>query len=128
MMEIDFLNNILQTSLMGFAVIAGVFFMMKYLQRQGPSSSLKEYALLKEELTRMRNIMAHSPVGASEHFEELKSQIEELRSSQSRLSDDEHDDLVRRLKEKVENDASKSVLTELKKRITEEETEVFLSA
>jgi hypothetical protein len=123
MLEIDFLNSVLQTGLMGVAVMAGVFFMMKYLQKEGPSTSLKEFKVLKEELTRIRNTMAHPQVGSSKDIEELKFQIEELRSSQSRLSENEHDDLVRRLKEKVENDASNSVLTDLKKRITEEEKE-----
>lgn len=114
MIDVGFFNSILQTAFMGTAVLAGVYFMMRYLQKGNSSSASKELEELRLQVTKIRNMVAHPSEVSEKHIEELKYQIEKLRSSQLGVTKDQQHELVAKLVETIKTEAANEVIREIK--------------
>lgn len=118
-MELDILNlsNLLQTGFTGAAVLAGVYFMMRYLSRNESPSVKKQFDELKSEINRLRNIEVHGGGKSEKYIEELRYQLNELKHSQLAVSDNERKELINLLTERIRSESTDNILSEIKESV-----------
>lgn len=124
-MDVGILNSLMQTGFLGMAVLVGVYFMMRYLQRGKSESSSEEYEELKKQIANIRNRVSHPGPEYEKYIQELKYQIDKIRSDQIGISEDQKKNLVESLTESVKNEAATEILDEIKKKVEKSEEERY---
>jgi len=123
-MDILAINDIFQTALMGFVVIVGVFFIMRYLSKKEAPSLSKDFEELKAEITKLRNKEMHGESQSQKYIEELKYRLDEIKHSQLSVSDNERKNLVNILTERIRKESGDTILTEIKDSVKKSSEEI----
>jgi len=101
------LISVFSTLATAFAIFAGIFFVMRYLQR-GDLSSRFSISELQKEFTAL-------------HYSnsELQEQLENLKGTQSLLDDEGRQNIIEELKSQLNTQAAQEMLTDIQSRLAE---------
>lgn len=122
-MDTGLFLELFNTSITATAVVAGVFFMMKYLQRGEGSSSSKQASLLRDELKELRNRMVHESLPSRDEVIFLKNELERIKKDQSLISDEKKNSIINSLTDRIKEESASSILEEIETKITKEKQE-----
>ncbi len=119
-MGIDTIISLLNTSMTTFAVVAGVYFIMRYLQRGEGSSGSKQTAQLRSELKEIRNRMVHETIPSRDEINALMEAVEKIKQDQTLISSETKDGLIDSLKKSITEEGVSGIIKELEAKATEE--------
>jgi hypothetical protein len=119
-MEIGLTLELFNTMMVATGVMAGVYFMMKYLQRGEGASSSKEASMLRAELKEIRNRIAYESLPSRDDVALLKAELEKIRKDQALISDDKRNNIINSLAERIKEESASSILEEIQEKISKE--------
>ena len=118
-MEIEFLLQAVSTATTTMAVIAGMYILLRYLQRSESGTNVPSVRKIEKELQSLKKTYASRSAPTNEEMRILRDEINELKESQAPISDEQRTELYAILKNKLSDEAVAEVVGHLQEKVKE---------